>query len=76
MLHMSNVIIAAIILWTHIITVHITFMILSHHGVSPEIAGHSLKDILLDGSLLNIGQNVWYLDPKKKRQSLYRKTSY
>ena len=58
MLHMSNVIIAAIILWTHIITVHITFMILSHHGVSPEVASHSLRDILLDGSLLSVGKDI------------------
>ena len=75
MLQMSNVIVTAIILRTLIITVHIAFMILSHHGVTPEMAGNSLRDILLDGSIPSIGQDIKYLDTKTK-QSLYCKTSY
>merc|ERR1719376_1640830 len=59
MLQMSNVILTAIIIRTLlVITVHVTFMILGHHGVSPEVACHSLGDILLDGSLLGIGQDI------------------
>merc|ERR1719234_2869908 len=59
MLQMSNVIFTAIILRTlFVITVHIAFVILSHHGVSSEVASHSLGDILLDGSLFSAGQDI------------------
>merc|ERR1719234_376714 len=59
MLKMSNVIFTAIILRTLVITVHIiTFMILGHHGVGPEVAGHSLGDILLNGSLLSVRHDI------------------
>merc|ERR1711971_1135024 len=58
MLQMSNIVLTAIILRALIITVHITFMILGHHRVSPEVASHSLGDILLNSSLLGAGQNI------------------
>merc|ERR1719234_2302754 len=58
MLQMSNIIVAAIILGTLVITVHIAFVILGHHGVSPEVASHGLGDILLNGSLLSAGQDI------------------
>ena len=58
MLKMSNVVVTAIILGTLVVTVHITFMILGYHGVGPEIASHSLRDILLDGSLLSVWKDI------------------
>merc|ERR1719234_779450 len=58
MLQMSNIIVAAIILGTLIVTVHVSFMILGHHGMSPEVSSHGLGDILLDGSLLSAGQDI------------------
>merc|ERR1719234_1476974 len=59
MLEMSNVVFTAIILRTLVVvTVHIAFVILSHHGVSSEVARHGLGDVLLDSSLLSGGQNV------------------
>merc|ERR1719228_1237667 len=58
MLQVTNIIVTAIILGTFVITVHIPFMILRYHGVGPEVAGHSIGDILLDGSLLSVGQHI------------------
>merc|ERR1719381_420792 len=53
MLQVTNVIVTAIILRTLIITVHVTLMILSHHGMSPEVAYHCLRYILL-----NVGKGI------------------
>merc|ERR1719462_407314 len=33
-------------------------MILGHHGMSPEVAGHCLRYLLLNGGLLSVGKGI------------------
>ena len=79
MLQMANVIVAAIILrgflGTLVIAVDDAFVILGHHGVGPEVAGHGLGDILLNGSLLGAGQDIGTLDLNHTNKMLQDKTN-
>ena len=73
MLQMANVIVAAIVLrgflGTLVIAVDDAFVILGHHGVGPEVAGHGLGDILLNGSLLGAGQDIGTQNKKWPKQN-------
>merc|ERR1719370_789602 len=59
MLKMSNVVVTAIILGTLVIAVHITFMILGHHGVAQHL---SLQPAHLKQGLAVVEEGLSTLD--------------
>merc|ERR1712126_284041 len=64
---MTNIIFATILLLrrffgTLVVTVDVAVVILGHHGVGPEIAGHSLGHVLLNRRLLGARQQVGTLN--------------